>query len=407
MRKLLSVLLLLLILSGCTKSAQSPSGLDRETPAPVISPSPSPEPTPEATVAPTPTPTPTPTLTPSPTPEPTPEPTEAELILAGMTLEEKVGQMFLAHWPAVSSADEAAKYHLGGYLFFGSFFEARNPESAKADIEAIQAQQSIPMLMAVDEEGGWVNRVSTYTQYRESIFSSGRKLFNLGGLDLIASDAKEKSDLLASLGLNLNLAPVCDLSGNETDFMYYRSYGADAEHTSACVSAVVNAMKDSSVACALKHFPGYGSNGDTHTDIITDNRPYDTFVNEDFLPFLTGIEAGAQCVLVSHNIVTCMDAEKPASLSAEVHRILREELSFEGVIITDDVSMSAITKFTNGEEAAILAVEAGNDLICCSDYKTQISAVLEAVNEGRISEERINESVLRILELKLSLGLFN
>ncbi|MBR6812868.1 MAG: beta-hexosaminidase [Oscillospiraceae bacterium] len=322
-----------------------------------------------------------------------------------MSLEEKVGQMFLAHWPGGDAAKTASECHLGGYLFFGSYFEPRNMESAAAGIEEIQNQQNIPMFMAVDEEGGYVNRVSYYPQYRDSIFASGRKLFNLGGIELIAAEAKERAALLSKLGLNMNMAPVCDLSGDPGDFIYYRSYGDDPQHVSDCVTAVVEASVSGSVAPVLKHFPGYGPNGDTHTDVVTDERDFETFVNADFLPFLAGIDAGAKCVMVCHNVVSCMDETLPASLSPEVHRVLRENLGFTGVIITDDVSMSAITKFTDGAEAAVLAVEAGNDLICCSDFKTQISAVINAVNEGRISEERINESVLRILELKLDLGI--
>ena len=118
-----------------------------------------------------------------------------------------------------------------------------------------------------------------------------------------------------------------------------------------------------------------------------------------------GIEGGAQLVLVSHNIVSCMDGERPASLSARVHEILREELGFSGVIVTDDLAMDGIRDFTDDSSAAVLAVQAGNDLICCTAFETQLPAVIAAVEAGTITEERIEESVLRILELKLSLGM--
>ncbi len=408
MRKALSILLLLSVLAGCSANNSSietelPSDDVNEELTVRISPEPSAIPTPVNTPEPTHAFIPTPE--PTPTPTPTPEPTLAERLIAEMTIEEKVGQMFLVHWPGESDAEAASEYHLGGYLFFGSFFESRDIDSVSARIAEIQGAQSIPMFMAVDEEGGYVNRVSYYPQYRDNIFSSGRKLFNLGGLELIESEAVERAALLKALGLNLNLAPVCDLSGDQNDFIYYRSYGDDPLHVSECVSAVVKASIEGSVAPVLKHFPGYGSNGDTHTDVIVDEREWETFITADFVPFKAGIDAGAQCVMVCHNIVNCMDPDMPASLSGEVHRILREELGFDGVIITDDVSMSAITKFASGDEAAVLAVEAGNDLICCSDYKTQVEAVVDAVYEGRISEERINDSVLRVLELKISMGL--
>ena len=152
-------------------------------------------------------------------------------------------------------------------------------------------------------------------------------------------------------------------------------------------------------------FSGLWEHADTHTGIAYDRRALETFEQADFVPFRAGIEAGAGGVLVSHNIVFAMDDALPASLSPEVHRILSEELGFDGVVITDDLAMDAIGQFTDGETAAVLAVEAGNDLLCCSDVETQYPAVLEAVQSGRITEERLDESVRRVLLWKLKLGL--
>ena len=155
----------------------------------------------------------------------------------------------------------------------------------------------------------------------------------------------------------------------------------------------------------LKHFPGYGSNVDTHTGIAIDARPIETFRSSDFLPFEAGIDAGAQSILVSHNIVQCMDGELPASLSPAVHDILRDELGFEGVIMTDDLIMEAITEYTGGENAAVLAVQAGNDMLVSSDFVTQYNAVLAAVQDGTISEDHIRESAIRVIRWKMDLGL--
>ena len=155
----------------------------------------------------------------------------------------------------------------------------------------------------------------------------------------------------------------------------------------------------------LKHFPGYGNNADTHTGIAYDNRDYETFAESDFIPFQEGISAGADVVLVSHNIVNCMDSQRPAPLSPEVHQILRRDLGFEGVIVTDDLSMDGIRDFVDDGQAAVMAVQAGNDLLCCTDFETQIPAVLEAVEAGEIGEERLNESVMRILCMKMELGI--
>ena len=155
----------------------------------------------------------------------------------------------------------------------------------------------------------------------------------------------------------------------------------------------------------MKHFPGYGSNGDTHTCIVRDYRDYDSFVNGDFLPFIEGINQGADCVLVSHNIVECIDSEMPASLSGKVIGILRNDLEFDGVIITDDLMMDGVSDYFSEGESAVMAIIAGNDMILSTDYSLQYESVLAAVYDGRITEERIDESVTRILLWKYELGL--
>ena len=139
--------------------------------------------------------------------------------------------------------------------------------------------------------------------------------------------------------------------------------------------------------------------------VTYDERSLDQFYAEDFIPFREGIAAGADAILVNHNIVTSMDADNPASLSPAVHQILREELGFTGVIVTDDLYMDAIRTSMEIGEAAIRAVEAGNDLLCVTEFEQQVPAVIEAVRSGRISEERIEESALRILLWKIDLGL--
>jgi len=209
---------------------------------------------------------------------------------------------------------------------------------------------------------------------------------------------------LNSLGINLNLAPVCDVSTNSADYIYGRTFGKTASLTATYIKTVVETMNSMKMGSALKHFPGYGNNVDTHTGISYDKRPYQTFETSDFLPFIAGIKANAGAVLVSHNIVTSMDAEHPASLSLKIHRILREELGFQGVIMTDDLYMQAIKQFTGEQQAAVTAVLAKNDLICCTDFEVQIPAVITAVKNGTIAESQIDESVTRILLWKLKLG---
>lgn len=322
-----------------------------------------------------------------------------------MTLEEKVGQMFIVRCPEENAADTAAAYHLGGYILFARDFESNDPQLVTDNIQSYQEVSDIPMLIGVDEEGGTVNRVSRYSAFRETPFQSPQALYELGGLELIESDTVEKSDLLLRLGINVNFAPVCDVSEDPNDFIYARAFGADAAQTAEYVKTVVSAMKQEGIGSVLKHFPGYGNNTDTHTGIAYDNRSFDTFVDSDFIPFQAGIDAGADMVLVAHNIVNSIDSNRPASISPAVHEILRNRLGFDGVIVTDDLSMDGIRDFTDDQQAAVLAVQAGNDLICCTDYQTQIPAVVEAVNAGEISEQQIDQAVLRILKMKQSLGL--
>ncbi len=335
----------------------------------------------------------------------TPEEQKATAILNGMTMEEKVGQLFLARCPADGAAQKAADYALGGYILFGQDFKDKTKDQAAADIASYQAAAGTPMLIAVDEEGGTVNRVSRYGQYRSIPFKSPQALYKEGGFDLVQTDAADKCRLLSQLGINVNMAPVADITTDSDAFMYKRSFAQDATTTGKYVYNVTTVMEAEGMGSVLKHFPGYGNALDSHTAITYDERPLEDFYASDFLPFKEGIKAGADAILVCHNIVKSMDADNPASLSPAVHQILREDLSFDGVIVTDDLYMDAIRTAMDIGEAAIRAVEAGNDLLCVTEFEIQVPAVIDAVRYGRIAEERIEESVMRILLWKIDLGL--
>ena len=331
---------------------------------------------------------------------------QAQVILDKMSLEEKIGQMFLIRYSDDQTAlSDIAQYNPGGILLFAKDFENHTKESIKAQLDTCQQASGTPLIIGVDEEGGVVTRISRFTNFRSERFKSPQDLYAEGGFERIASDTDEKCALLKSIGINVNLAPVADVSEDPSSFIYDRTIGQNAEITSEYVRTVVGRMKANGMGSALKHFPGYGDNGDTHTDIITDTRPLGAFVSGDLLPFQAGIDEGTDIVLVSHNIVSCMDPDYPASLSPTVHALLRNTIGFDGVIMTDDLVMSAITEYTDGKSAAVQAVIAGNDLLCCSDYAVQVPAVIEAVKSGVISEERINESAKRIIQMKLDLGI--
>ncbi|MBO5122478.1 MAG: beta-hexosaminidase, partial [Oscillospiraceae bacterium] len=257
---------------------------------------------------------------------------------------------------------------------------------------------------------GSVVRVSSNPHLRAKKFPSPQHLLEQEDpYAAIAADTHEKNLLLSALGFNVNLSPVCDVSTDPNDFIHARTAGRDALGTAEYVDAVVDTMRMDTMGSVLKHFPGYGNNVDTHTGIAVDQRPYEQFLAEDFLPFEAGISAGGDttAVLMSHNIVACMDAGLPASLSPEVHRVLREELGFEGVIMTDDLAMEAVAAYSEDGAVAVMAIEAGNDLVLTTDYRTQIPKVIEAVESGRLSEDAIDTACRRVLEWKTALGLIN
>ena len=359
-----------------------------------------------STVAPTAAPT-----TP-PTPAPTqPAPTEPEdpirLMLNQMSLEERVGQLFLARCDANTAVTDLQTYHLGGFVLFAQDFEGQTPDSLREKLTSYQSAAKIPMLIAVDEEGGTVTRVSRYSAFRASPFLSPREYFAQGGMELVVQAEEEKSQLLHDLGISVNLGPVCDLADDPQAFMYQRSMGSDIQTVSDFVTGTVQIMGENSIGSALKHFPGYGNNTDTHTGMAVDSRTLDELAQRDLLPFAAGIQAGCDAILVSHTIVEAFDPSLPASLSPAVHQYLREDMSFSGVILTDDLVMQAITDTYGAGEAAVMAVLAGNDLLCSTEYATQYQAVLDAVLEGRIDIDVLNQAVRHVLQWKIDLGLLN
>lgn len=325
---------------------------------------------------------------------------QAEEIMKTMTLEEKVGQMFLVRYPTTGVVQEIKNENPGGYILFARDFANKTKETITKELNNHQANSKIKMLFGVDEEGGTVVRVSKYKAFRPNKFLSPQELYQQGQLTAILEEAKEKSTLLKSIGLNMNLAPVVDVSTTSSDFIYKRAYGKGAEETAIYTAELIQTMKESEIISTMKHFPGYGNNMDTHTGIAIDKREYATFQTSDFLPFEAGIKANGPTILVSHNIVECMDKEKPASLSPKVHEILRNELGFTGVILTDDLAMDAVKAYAQKGEAALQAILAGNDILITSDFMNQKAEVIYAVKTGKISEDTINESVRRIVALK-------
>ena len=347
------------------------------------------------------------------TPQLSPEEQALREKIAAMTLEEKVGQLFFVRCPESGAAEDVKTCHLGGLLLFGRDFKDSDGnwltvDQFTATVQSYQDAAAVPLFIGSDEEGGTVTRASRNPNLFGSPSRSPQDLYNEGGLENVLSDALIKNTALRQMyGINVNFAPVCDVSTNPDDFIYDRTLGQDAKTTAEYAEAIVRVMQESGVASVLKHFPGYGNNADTHTGVAIDARPYTTFEQCDLLPFEAGIRAGAAFVLVSHNVVECMDSAYPASLSPKVHALLRDTLGFDGVILTDDLAMDAVQEYAENGSAAVLALLAGNDMVVTTDYRTQIPQVIAAVQDGTISESDIDEHVYRVLREKQALGLID
>ena len=328
-----------------------------------------------------------------------------ENILAKMTTEEKVGQLFLAHCPKENAEEVVSRLHLGGLLMFAHNFEDKTPDQVREYIKKCNAHAKIPLLIAADEEGGTVVRISKFRQFREQPFKSPKDIYAEGGFDAVRREAEEKAELMLSLGVNYDLAPVCDYTDDESKYIAKRSFGHTPELCAEFIKTTVDAMKSKGLCCSLKHFPGYGGNSDTHFGMSVDVRDLSEFETKDLLPFRAGIGSGAGSVMVAHNIVNCMDPEYPASLSYPVHSYLRDKMSFDGVIITDSLTMNAIRQFTSGADPCVRALLCGNDMIITSLFEEGYNCILNAVNNGAVPMSRLDEAVSRILRMKRSISL--
>lgn len=322
--------------------------------------------------------------------------------LKTLSLDEKIAQLLLVRYPDTNAKEELKKYQFGGYVFFEKDFKNKTEKEVQNMMSSLQEVAKIPILTAVDEEGGKVVRISSNPNLADEKFKSSKELYANGGFAKITEDTIYKSKLLNNLGLNLNLAPVVDVSTNASDYMYDRALGENTELTSTYAKTVISASKDTGVSYTLKHFPGYGNNADTHAGSSVDTRSYDDILKNDIPPFSAGIDAGAEAILVSHNTVNSIDTNNPASLSASVHNLLRNKLGFTGIIMTDDLAMGAVSSIDNATVKAILA---GNDIIITTDYASSMEKIKNAVSNNTIDENLIDKLAFRVLAWKYYKGL--
>ena len=322
---------------------------------------------------------------------------QAQEILDKMTIEEKVGQLFLLGVDKNNPEAAIKKYQPGGIVLFSYNFEDNTILSQQNKIKSYQLLSKYPMIVSTDEEGGSVVRISCHKAFRNTPFLSPQKVYAGSGYDGIYNDTIEKAELLLSLGVNTNLAPVADICTDSKSYIYSRTFGKPAAETADFIEISVNAYNKSGLGCTLKHFPGYGDNLNTHNSASYDSRSKDYFFKNDLRVFKRGIEANAPAIMVNHNTVSCFDNENPASLSPEIHRILKDVLGFSGIIVTDSLDMGATADIP---DSYIKALNAGNDMIatCETDGYQEI---LNAVSNGTVTEERIDYSVRKILAYKI------
>ena len=326
---------------------------------------------------------------------------KADEFMKNMSFEDKISQMIFPRFNYTNRTDDIINKKPGGYVLFAYDFEynATFIQNYMQEIQNLsESNNGLPLGLSVDEEGGTVVRVSQY--HRSKKFPSPQEIYNKSGNYGIAQIDKEKRDLLRKFFLNVNLAPVADISSNSSDYIYPRTIGRNALESAEYIEKDVEGYVKDNFTCCAKHFPGYGNNIDTHGDIAIDERSYEQFQQEDFLTFEAAIRQQIPMILVSHNIVKCKDDKHPASLSKAWHDILRNELNFTGLILTDDLSMGAIKKYTDNVSEAVLAVNAGNDILLTSDYYMHYNALMEAIKDGSITEDVVNKACRRIIAWK-------
>lgn len=342
------------------------------------------------------------------------KPSLVDETLAGMTLHEKVCQMMfvtpeeLTGEDGVTVAGDATRQALENYPVGGIVYFAKNLESqdqVKEMIDNSQKYSSIGLFVATDEEGGVVNRLmdTVGTTYIGSMY-----YYKDDGDETAYENAYTIANDMSALGFNLDFAPVADVWSNpDNTVIGERAYSDDYAQAAELVGNAVKGFNDGGVMCTLKHFPGHGDTAeDSHYSSAYVHRTKEEIMADEMQPFRSGIEAGAEFVMVGHLIVPDID-EVPATLSYKIATgILRDELKFEGVVITDSFEMESIADNYSVDDAVVMSVKAGMDMILQpKDMASAVNSIEQAVADGELSEDRIDESVRRILTLKESRGL--
>ena len=343
---------------------------------------------------------------------------EADKILADMSLEQKVYQMFMVTPETLTGvsvatvAGDATKQALtekpvGGILYMGrSLINAEQTKEMLSNTQKFAKEvEGLPLFLSVDEEGGKVARIANTGEFG---------IDNVGPM----KDIKDKDEAykagdtigtyLKELGFNVDLAPVADVLTNpNSTIIGDRSFGDDPKKVTEFAGAYSDGLHSHGILSVYKHFPGHGAvSGDTHNGYADVDKTYDDLKKSELIPYMSANEKGVEFIMVAHiSLPSVTGDKKPCSLSKKVVTdILRNDLEYEGIIITDSMVMKAITNEYSAGDAAVLAVQAGNDMILDPpDVKAAADGVIQAVKDGKISEDRIDDSVRRIIEAKLKL----
>lgn len=323
-----------------------------------------------------------------------------------MTLDEKIGQMIITGFNGSEYNDDMDRlineYKVGGVILF-----ARNIEDSNQMIDLTRALQennnNLPLFISIDEEGGRVSRLPDDVEKFPSAFTIGL----INNQQTAYENGKEIGYTLKRLGINLDYAPVLDIYSNENNTVIGdRAFSTEESIVSTMGIATMEGIEDSDIIPVVKHFPGHGDTEvDSHYGLPIVYKTLEELRNFEFIPFVKAIESGCDVIMVSHIILNEVDSSNPASLSKIViSDLLRKDMGFDKVVITDDMSMGAITSIMSIEEACIKSIEAGCDILLLGNAYEEIEQVINSIKlklyNGEISEEQINKSVKRILELK-------
>lgn len=343
--------------------------------------------------------------------------------MENMTIEEKAGQLFVVNlelldqrngnyyeWKKCTKAMKKAinKYHIGGVILFSRNIGGR--KQTQKLISRLNESSPVPLFITVDEEGGDVARIANNGKMGTTVFPTMEEIGNTKDASYVYEMGATIGSEIKELGFNVDFAPVADVKTSELNLeIGTRSFGGEPGKVSEFVSAFVKGIQAQNVSATLKHFPGQGSSsGDTHIESVNIDSSITGLRKNDFVPFEAGIDAGADFVMVSHiSVSKVTETSQPASMSGLVmDTILRDELGFQGIIITDAMDMASITSNYTSAEAAYGAINGGADIVLMPlDLEMAYNEIINKINFGKISEERLDASVLRILAVKYMRGI--